>query len=114
MNLINKGLLERLKRKNKGNVKLIKSIDKLILDIEQNEWNSQLEVKQTRPDVDCVQSKGFYFFNMNVHRTMILIEFDKNKQARIIWAGSHQDYDKIFRNNRNTIRKWLKDNEWIK
>lgn len=49
MNLINKGLLERLKKKNRGNIKLTKAIDKLILEIEQNDWNSQIELKQTRP-----------------------------------------------------------------
>ncbi len=114
MNLINKSLLERLKRKNIGNVKLTKSIDKLILDIEQNEWDSQTELKQIRPDADNVHSEGFYFFNINIHRTMILIEFDDNKQVRIIWTGSHQEYDLTFKNNRNTIKKWLRNNEWIK
>ena len=44
---------------------------------------------------------------------MVLIEFDENKRARVIWTGSHQDYDKTFKNNRNTIKKWLKDNGWI-
>ncbi len=114
MNLINKGLLERLKKKNQGNIKLTKAIDKLILDIEQNDWDSQIELKQTRSDADCVHSEGFYFFNLNVHRTMVLIEFDENKRARIIWTGSHQDYDNIFKNNRSTIKKWLRNNEWIK
>ena len=113
MNLINKGLLERFKKKNQGNIKLTKAINKLILDIEQNNWNSQIELKQTRPDADCIHSEGFYFLNLNIHRTMILIEFDENKRVRIIWAGSHQDYDKAFKNNRNTIKKWLRDNEWI-
>ena len=113
MNLVNRSLLERLKRKNRGNTKLIKAIDKLIDDFQVNNWNSQMELKETRPDADCVQSDGFYFFNLNVHRTMILIEFDENKRARVIWAGSHQDYTKTFRNNRNTIKKWLKDNGWI-
>ena len=113
MNLINKGLLFRLKRKNQGNIKLTKAIDKLILDLMKNEWNSQLELKQTRPDADCVHSDGFYFFNLNIHRTMILIEFDENKRARIIWVGSHQEYGRAFKKNRNTIKKWLKDNNWI-
>lgn len=113
MNVINKGLLERLKKKNIGNEKLAIEIDKLIFDIEQNNWESPIELKQSRPDADCVHSEGFYFFNINIHRTMILIEFDENKYARIIWAGSHNDYTKIFKNNRNSIKKWLKDNEWI-
>jgi mRNA-degrading endonuclease HigB of HigAB toxin-antitoxin module len=113
VNLINKSLLERLKRKNRGNTKLIKAIDKLINDVQVNNWDSQLDLKETRPDADCVHSEGFYFFNINVHRTMILIEFDENKRARVIWIGSHQDYDKTFKNNRNSIKKWLKDNGWI-
>ena len=113
MNLINKSLLERFKRKNRGNVKLAKSIDKLILDIEENVWDSQIELKQTRPDADCVHSEGFYFLNMNIHRAMILIEFDEKKHVRVIWTGSHQDYILIFKNNRNTIKKWLKQNDWI-
>ena len=113
VNLVNRSLLERLKRKNRGNIKLIKAIDKLINDIQASSWNSQLELKEARPDADCVHSDGYYFFNLNVHRTMILIEFDENKRARVIWVGSHQDYDKTFKNNKNTIRKWLKDNGWI-
>lgn len=113
MNLVNKSLLERFKIKNKGNVKLIVAIDKLIEDIKVNDWNSPIELKETRTDADCVHSDGFYFFNINVHRTMILIEFDENKRARVVWAGSHQEYDKIFKNNKNTIKKWLKDNGWI-
>lgn len=113
MKLVNRSLLERLKRKNRGNNNLINAIDKLIVDIQVNIWDSPIELKETRPDADCVHSDGFYFFNLNVHRTMILIEFDENKRARIIWTGSHQDYDKIFKNNKNTIKKWLKDNGWI-
>ena len=113
MNLVNRSLLERLKRKNRGNTKLIKAIDKLIDDIQVNIWDSPTELKETRPDADSVHSDGFYFFNLNIHRTMILIEFDENKRARVIWTGSHQDYDKTFKNNKNTIKKWLKDNGWI-
>lgn len=113
MNLVNRSLLERLKRKNRGNTKLIEAIDKLIGDILINNWNSPMDLKETRSDADCVHSDGFFFFNLNVHRTMILIEFDENKRARVIWTGSHQDYDKTFKNNRNTIKKWLKDKGWI-
>jgi hypothetical protein len=113
VNLANRSLLERFKKKNRGNAKLIKSIDKLINDILGNDWNSQLELKETRPDADNVHSDGFYFLNLNIHRTMVLIEFDENKRVRIVWAGSHQDYEKTFKNNRNTIKKWLKDNGWI-
>ena len=37
MRLTNKKALEKLKRKNKGNTSLANAIDKLILDIEENE-----------------------------------------------------------------------------
>ena len=113
MNLVNRSLLERLKRKNRSNTQLIKAIDDLIIDILTNNWDSPLELKRTRPDADSVHSDGFYFFNLSVHRTMILIEFDENKRARVVWTGSHQEYEKTFKNNRNTIKKWLRANDWI-
>lgn len=96
-----------------GNIKMIAEVDRLIHDIQVNNWSSQLEVKKTRSDADCVHSDGFYFFNLNVHRTMILIEFDENKRARVVWAGSHQDYNKTFKNNKNTIKNWLKEHGWV-
>ncbi len=70
-------------------------------------------MKEARPDADIVHSDGFYFFNLNIHRTMILIEFDEDGEATVVWAGSHQEYDKTFKNNKSTIKKWLRDNEWI-
>lgn len=112
MRLINKKVLEKLKRKNKGNNSLSKAIEKLIKDITENEWKDQNELNQIRPDADKVHSDGFYFFNINIHRTMILIEF-QDGEATIVWVGSHQQYEAIFKNNKNTIRKWLKSNEWI-
>ncbi len=112
MRLINKKILEKLKRKNKGNVILAKAIDKLIEDINRYDWDNQLELIKIRPDADNVHKDGFYFFNINVHRTMILIEFS-DKEATVAWVGSHQQYEKTFKNNKNTIRKWLKSNEWI-
>ncbi len=112
MRLINKKILEKLKRKNKGNISLNKAIDKLIKDINDNDWKDQSELNKTRPDADNVHSDGFYFFNINIHRTMILIEFDDD-EATVVWVGTHQQYETVFKNNRNTIKKWLKSNDWI-
>ncbi|TVR84464.1 MAG: type II toxin-antitoxin system HigB family toxin [Chitinophagaceae bacterium] len=112
MRLINKKILEKLKRKNKGNVPLTKSIDKLIKDIDDNDWKDQAELYKTRADADNVHSDGFYFFNISIHRTMILIEFEDG-EAAVVWAGTHQEYEATFKNNRNTIKKWLKANDWI-
>jgi len=56
MRLIGKHKLEKLKRKNRGNISLTREIEKLIVDIEINEWESKAELKVTRSDADCVHS----------------------------------------------------------
>ena len=61
MRLTNKKILEKLKRKNKGNVPLSKAIDKLIKDVDENDWKDQTELNETRQDADNVHSDGFYF-----------------------------------------------------
>jgi mRNA interferase HigB len=114
MRLRNLLLLDRLRRKNQSNVKLIKAINQLIKDIEEHQFNSFEELKAIRKDADKAHSKGFYFFNIHVHRTMILIELQPEGKATIVWAGSHQDYECVFKNNKNTIEKWLRSYDWIK
>jgi mRNA interferase HigB len=113
MRLIGKSKLEKLKRKNKGNTKLCKEINRLIDDIQNNEWTNEKELKTSRPDADCVHNDGFYFFDINIHRTLILIEFDDDGEATIIWTGTHQKYDSVFKGNKDSIKKWLKSNEHI-
>ena len=88
MRLVNKKILVKLKRKNRGNVPLTKAIDKLIEDINDNDSKDQTELNKTRTDADNVHSDGFYFFNINIHRTMILIEFEDD-EATVVWAGNH-------------------------
>lgn len=70
-------------------------------------------IKDIRQDADCVHSDGFYFFNIHIHRTLVLIEWDDEGEATIVWAGSHQEYERIFRNNKSTIGKWLRDKQYI-
>lgn len=113
MEIVGKKILEKLKRKNKGNVPLVAEIDGLIKILEENEFKNQLEIIKIRPDADCVHNDGFYFFNIHIHRTLILIELEDNGEATIVWCGSHDEYEKTFKNNKNTIKKWLKDKEWI-
>lgn len=112
MRLLNKKTLEKYKRKNKGNTDLLREINKLLNDIETNNWQTPSELKKDRPDSDSVHSDGFYFFNIAISRTMILIEFE-DVEASVVWVGNHQEYEKIFKNNKNTIKKWLKMNNWI-
>ena len=113
MVIVGKKILEKLKRKNKGNVHLISAIETLIKDLEVATFKNQTELLDTRKDADCVHSDGFYFFNINIHRTLILIELEENGEATIVWCGSHNEYENTFKNNKDTIRKWLKDKEWI-
>lgn len=112
MELLRKDRLVKLKRKNRGKSKLIDAIDKLILDIEKAEWSKKSDVKKIRPDADCVHSDGFYFFDIHIHRTMVLIVFEQN-EATIIWTGTHDEYDSTFKGNKSTIRKWLRNQQLI-
>ena len=113
MRLIGKNKLEKYKSKNNGNTNLCYEIDKLIDDIEKNNWKSQTDVKAIRKDADCVHSDGFYFFNISSHRTMILIELGDDGEATFIWVGTHQEYESIFKNNKSSITKWLKSKNYI-
>lgn len=107
LELLRKNKLVKLKTKNRGNTKLIKAIDQLISDIEKANWTKQTEIKEARHDADCVHSDGFFFFNLNIHRTMILIVFEAN-EATVIWTGSHDEYGTTFKDNKATIEKWLR------
>jgi len=113
LELIRKDKLLKLKRKKQGNVKLSKAIDKLIQDIENSEWTSKSEVLKFRTDADRVHNDNFYFFDINIHRTMILITFNE-QEAEIIWVGNHSEYDKTFKGNKQTIETWLRNKGKIK
>ena len=113
MRLIGRKRLEKFRRKNRGNAQLSHAIDNLINEIENSHWTNEKELKKTRPDADCVHNDGFYFFDINVHRTLILIEIDHEGEATVIWTGTHQEYESTFKNNKITIKKWLKTNEYI-
>ncbi|MEO7176323.1 MAG: hypothetical protein ABI002_11070 [Saprospiraceae bacterium] len=52
-------------------------------------------------------------FNIHVHRVLILIEFAFEGEATVIWYGSHDEYKTNFKNNKTTIKKWLKAHGFI-
>jgi hypothetical protein len=70
-------------------------------------------MKNIRTDADCVHNDGFYFFNISVHRRMILVAFDNEGEATVVWTGTLQEYERTFKNNKNTIVKWLKTNKYL-
>ncbi|MDR7212567.1 hypothetical protein [Flavobacterium piscis] len=43
-----------------------------------------------------------------------MIEFYDDGEATIVWAGTHQEYEATFKNNKLTIEKWLRKNSYIK
>ena len=107
MRIIGKKTILKLKKKNIGNQKLCAEIDTLICDLER--FNSrEASLHDIRSDADCVHSDGFYFFDIHVHRTLLLIELDDEGEATIVWAGTHSEYETIFKNNKITIEKWLR------
>lgn len=112
MRILNKKLFIKYKKKNLGNKKLIDNLDSLILELERNNWKNRIEMKETISNVDCVHNDGFFFFNINSQRTMILIEFEE-EDATAVWIGTHKEYELNFKNNKNTIHKWLRNNGWI-
>jgi hypothetical protein len=100
-------ILEKLIAKNLGNKRLAHAVDQLIADLESASTDRIEELIKARKDADRVHSKGFYFFNLHIHRTLIFIQLVEN-QATIVWAGTHEEYIKTFKNNTNSIEKWLK------
>lgn len=112
MRILGIKLLLKLQQKNRGNRKLKEEIDKLLADLQH--FNPKLySIHSLRNDADKVHNDGFYFFNIHVHRTLVLIEFDEEEEATIIWAGSHDAYENLFKNNKLTIEKWLRSKGYI-
>lgn len=103
----------KLKRKNQGNVKLSKAIDKLITDIESSTWNNKLELIESRPDADSVHSENFFFLDINIHRTLAFVIFNE-QYAEILWVGNHDEYDITFKGNKKTIETWLRNHGKIR
>lgn len=108
----------KLKRKTRGNTSLSKAIDKWIDDVERATWRTREELKADRTDADCVHDDGFYFFDLQIHRTMALVEFSEGEDeedgiVQVLWVGSHDEYERVFKNNKRTIEKWLRDNGLI-
>lgn len=113
MRLLRKDKLLKLKKKNQGNLKLTKAIDILIEDIKSSNWKDKIELIESRPDADRVHSEDFFFFDIHIHRTLILIVFD-GEYAEILWVGNHAEYDLTFKGNKKTIETWLRNHGKIK
>ena len=85
----------------------------MIEDIETADWKDKFDIIKKRPDADRVHGDNFYFFDINIHRTMIMIMFHE-QEAEILWVGNHDEYDTIFKGNKKTIETWIRNQGKIK
>ncbi len=102
----------KLRKKNIGNDRLANAIKDFIADFEKKNWSNEKELKMDRPDADMIHSDSFYFFDIHVHRTLVSVEYE-TQEATILWLGTHDEYETTFKNNKDSIAKWLRANEYI-
>lgn len=110
MHIVNKHMLIKYKAKNLSNNRLIREIGILIDELENKQIMSSRDLIRIRKDADRIHSADIYFLNLYVHRVMVKMEFDDG-WAIILWIGSHEKYVATFKNNKDTIEKWLKANK---
>lgn len=85
---------------------LLNEFNKFITAIETAVWKNGQDVKDSFKDADHI-GENIYIFNIKSSRSLLLIYFDDN-EIEIVWAGSHNDYERLFKNNKSTILKYLK------
>lgn len=107
-----KRILEKLLTKNQGNKRLERAVYQLIADLEQKSFATRDELLRVRKDADRVHGNEFYFFDLHVHRTLVFIQF-REDHATIMWVGTHEEYVRTFKNNTNTIEKWLRERDLL-
>jgi hypothetical protein len=112
MQIEGKKILIRLKDKNRGNAQLCRAIDQLILDCESANLNRIEDFKLLRSDAEKVHSGGFFFVNLHIHRTLLLLMIE-SKEVIVVWAGNHNEYERTFKNNKTSIEKWLRKNNLL-
>lgn len=112
MDLINRKKLVKLKKKNKSNKKLLVAVDEFMKTIEGAKWKDVKEMKKERRDADHIHDNRFYFFDLYIHRVFCLMEITDN-ELDVLWVGTHDEYEKIFKNNKNTAKKWLRERQYI-
>ncbi|WP_229208834.1 type II toxin-antitoxin system HigB family toxin [Dyadobacter luticola] len=82
---------------------MAKAIDRLIQDLENAEVDSISEIGLIRRDAEKVHNAGYYFMDIHIHRTLILIVIEE-RQATIVWAGNHQDYERTLKTTKRASK----------
>ncbi len=89
----------------------MKSLDAFVQLLEVFEGDEQ-DFRHMRPDADRVHNDGFWFVDLNSHRTLVLLHFSEGL-AEFVWLGNHADYERIFKNNKSEIESWLRARFYI-
>ena len=71
------------------------ALQEWIAKVEDSQWNSFADVKQTFGDAD-MPGNQHYVFNIhgNHHRLVVVVKFF-NHTILVRWIGTHTEYDKI-------------------
>jgi mRNA interferase HigB len=80
----------------------------LIEDVETSDWKNKFDLIMTRPDANKIYGDNFYFFDISIHKTTIMIVFHE-QEAELLWVGTHSEYDTIFKGNKKTIETWIRN-----
>ncbi len=91
----------------KNSTVLQQVINEFVGKVEKANWKNDADLKATFPDADRVFKNVYVFDLTGSDRTLTLVYF-ANGQVQIVWAGDHQAYERTLKNNKDTIRKFLK------
>jgi len=95
----------------------MKAVDKFRERVEEAQWKSQAQMMEEMNGWDSVHPDGFYIVDVNIHRLLTLVEFtevdedgeiDEEGEVEILWVGTHDEYEREFGNNKDTVTKWLR------
>jgi mRNA interferase HigB len=105
MEIIGLKHLSKYQKRNKGN----KVLNTSIKAFEKEVKNLKIEnLSEVPSQWDKVHNDGFYFIDITgKERLLALVEVEDN-ELTILWFDDHVRYETIFRNNKNTIEKWLR------
>jgi mRNA interferase HigB len=90
----------------RGDATLEKAFNDFLAAVTAANWQNDADVKNTFHRADRILG-GFYVFDIGSNHNLSLVLFNKG-QFEIIWAGNHDDYEATFKNNKDTIKKFLK------
>jgi mRNA interferase HigB len=91
----------------KNNTVRQKVVNEFVKKVQRSTWKNDADVKADFPDADRIFSNVYVFDLTGSDRTLTLVYFI-NGQVQIVWAGNHQEYERELKNNKDTIRKFLK------